>query len=79
MLGTPLNVFLKDHSDLLALQEKILFYKVKKDLRKDRIDNPLKILDFANEISSPITPNAFWVDRTTPLIIKGRVYHPNRF
>jgi len=78
-LNSEVESFLKDHNDLLALYESLTFYRSKTNIRKIKLDNPLKILEFANEISGPLEPKSFWIDRKSSLKIRGVIHQSNRF
>jgi len=52
-LDLELDMLLKHHTELLSLQADLLFTDLKTDLQKERLDNPLKVLDFIKEIKDP--------------------------
>jgi hypothetical protein len=58
-LDLELDLFLKHHNELLSEQMNLEFHKIKPELNKERLDNPLKILDFIKEIHNPIFSNNF--------------------
>lgn len=58
-LDLELDLFLKHHNELLSEQTSLKFYELKSDTNKERLDNPLKILDFIKEIHNPIFSNNF--------------------
>lgn len=58
-LDLELDLFLKHHNELLSEQMNLEFHKVKPELNKERLDNPLKVLDFIKEIHNPLYSNNF--------------------
>jgi len=52
-LDLDLELFLKHHNELLSLIANLKFHELKPDINKERLDNPLKILDFIKEIHNP--------------------------
>jgi len=57
-LDLELDMLLKHHTELLSLQADLLFTELT-DIQKERLDNPLKVLDFIKEISDPLYAQNF--------------------
>jgi hypothetical protein len=49
----PLDVLLKHYSELEGVKSLLEFHKTDVNKHKEKIDNPLKILDFLKEIKYP--------------------------
>jgi len=58
-LDLELDLFLKHHNELLSELTNLEFHCIKSDINKERLDNPLKILDFIKEIHNPAFSNNF--------------------
>jgi hypothetical protein len=58
-LDLELDLFLKHHNELLSELTNLEFHCIKPDINKERLDNPLKILDFIKEIHNPAFSNNF--------------------
>lgn len=58
-LDLELDMLLKHHTELLSLQADLLFTDLNPDLQKERLDNPLKVLDFIKEIKDPLYAQNF--------------------
>jgi len=58
-LDLELDLFLKHHNELLTELTNLEFHCIKPDINKERLDNPLKILDFIKEIHNPAFSNNF--------------------
>nr|UPW42091.1 MAG: putative RNA dependent RNA polymerase [Xinjiang mito-like virus 79] len=56
-LDLELDLLLKHHNELLSLIATLKFHEIKPDINKERLDNPLKILDFI--IDLPNSKNSF--------------------
>jgi len=58
-LDLELDLFLKHHNELLSLIANLKFHELKPDTNKERLDNPLKILDFIKDIHDPLYAQNF--------------------
>jgi hypothetical protein len=52
-------MLLMHHNELLSELTNLEFYLIKPDINKERLDNPLKILDFIKEIHNPLYSHNF--------------------
>jgi hypothetical protein len=52
-LDLRIEDLLKHHNELLEILTKLQFYDYSPDLNKEKIDNPLKVLDFLKDIHNP--------------------------
>jgi hypothetical protein len=58
-LDLELDMLLMHHNELLSELTNLEFYLIKPDVNKERLDNPLKILDFIKEIHNPLYSHNF--------------------
>jgi len=58
-LDLDLELLLDHHNELLSLIADLRFHEPRPDINKERLDNPLKILDFIKDIHNPLYSHKF--------------------
>lgn len=53
-LDLSLDILIKHHTEAMSVLADLEFYKYDPDLNKEKLDNPLKVLDFIKDIKNPL-------------------------
>lgn len=53
-LDLPIELLLKHHTELMEILTSLEFFRIDPDLNKEKINNPLKVLDFIKDVHNPL-------------------------